>query len=124
MAGYVVIGVDYYGAKGFKSTASVKVRKLDGSEKIDSAEGNGPVDAVMKAIQRALELHIELLEFDVSAVSSGSEAVGEVIVRIKEGGVEYRGSALGTDIVVASAEAFIDALKKKAFEATVAKHTV
>ena len=125
MPRYEVVKVHYSGGKSSIPTATVTVKGPDGSEVTEAAVGNGPVDAVFKAIQRALGLQVELLEFSVSAINSGSESVGKVVVRIKDNGVEHEGSALDTDIIVASAEAFIVALNKQtAFNAEVAAHTV
>mgnify|MGYP001578382409 FL=1 len=129
MPGYQLIhvqysgGKDYVGGKDSIPTATVQMKKPDGSEVTEAAVGNGPVDAVFKAIQRALGIRVELLEFSVSAISSGSEAIGKVVVQIKDDGAEHEGSALGTDIIVASAEAFVDALNA-AFEVAVVAHTV
>lgn len=126
MFGYQVIHVQYSGGNESIPTATVKLKRPDGLEVSEAAaSGNGPVDAVFKAIQRTLEIRIEFLDFSVSAISSGSEAVGRVTVQIKDNGEMHEGVGLGTDIIVASAEALIDALNKKAlFEATVATHTI
>ena len=124
MSGYQLTHIQYSGGRDSIPTATVKVKKPDGSEVVEAASsGNGPVDAVFNAIQRALGICIELVEFSVEATSPGSEAEGKVVVRVHQNGIVYEGSGLGTDIIVASAEAFVDALNKKAFEVVVAVHS-
>ncbi|OHA70555.1 MAG: hypothetical protein A3D64_01740 [Candidatus Wildermuthbacteria bacterium RIFCSPHIGHO2_02_FULL_49_9] len=122
---YRVIQVQYSGGSESAPTAAVKLVKLDGKEVTDATTGNGPVDAVFKAIQRALGFKLELVDFTVSASSLGSEASGQVVVCIQKNGQAHEGTGLGTDIIVASAEAFVEALNKmEKFEAAVAAHTV
>lgn len=126
MSRYELANIQYSGGKQSVPTATVRVKKPDDSEVTEAAiSGNGPVDATFKAIQRALGIHMELVDFSITAVSSGSEAVGQVSVSIKENGATHKGEAFGTDIIVASAQAFLDALNKKvAFDHTVTVHTI
>ena len=127
MFGYKVLCVQYNKGGLGTPTATVKVQKPDGSMVSEASIGNGPVDAVFKAIWRALglQLELELVDFSVSATSSGSETSGQVVVHIQKDGQVHEGTGLGTDIIVASAEAFVEALNKmEKFEAAVAAHTV
>jgi 2-isopropylmalate synthase len=76
------------------------------------AKGDGPVDAVFKAIESVAKSGAELLLFSVNAVTQGTESQGEVTVRLSKGGRIVNGVGADTDIVVASAKAYISALNK------------
>jgi 2-isopropylmalate synthase len=77
------------------------------------AQGNGPVDATLKAIESKLETGAELLLYSVNAITSGStESQGEVTVRLQHGGRVVNGVGADPDIVVASAKAYLAALNK------------
>ncbi|MAF85683.1 MAG: 2-isopropylmalate synthase [Dehalococcoidales bacterium] len=93
-------------------TASVRLRAPDGQILADAALGTGPVDAVCKAINRLLGIPSELTEFTVKSVTEGIDAIGEVLIRIDSGGITYTGRGADTDIIVASAKAYINALNR------------
>ena len=76
------------------------------------AKGDGPVDAIFKAIESVAKSGAELLLFSVNAVTQGTESQGEVTVRLSKGGRIVNGVGADTDIVVASAKAYISALNK------------
>jgi 2-isopropylmalate synthase len=77
------------------------------------SEGNGPVDASLKAIESQLSTGAELLLYSVNAITSGStESQGEVTVRLQLGGRVVNGVGADPDIVVASAKAYLAALNK------------
>jgi 2-isopropylmalate synthase len=78
------------------------------------AQGDGPVDATFKAIESIAKSGAELLLFSVNAVTTGTESQGEVTVRLSKGGRIVNGVGADTDIVVASAKAYISALNKLA----------
>lgn len=77
-----------------------------------SAHGNGPVDAVLQAIEKIAKPAVELEEFLIQAITHGSDDVAKVHMRIIKGDKPYYGFASHTDIVLASAQAFVDALNK------------
>jgi 2-isopropylmalate synthase len=78
-----------------------------------TSEGNGPVDASLKAIESKLQSGVELLLYSVNAITSGStESQGEVTVRLQHGGRVVNGVGADPDIVVASAKAYLSALNK------------
>jgi 2-isopropylmalate synthase len=78
-----------------------------------AADGNGPVDASLKAIESKLQSGAELLLYSVNAITSGStESQGEVTVRLQHGGRVVNGVGADPDIVVASAKAYLSALNK------------
>ncbi|MCL4459561.1 MAG: 2-isopropylmalate synthase [Chloroflexi bacterium] len=93
-------------------TASVKLIGPDGQMLADAALGNGPVDAVYKAINRLIDVPNELIEFSVQSVTEGLDAIGEVTIRIKSNGRVFTGRGASTDIIVASAKAYINALNR------------
>jgi 2-isopropylmalate synthase len=78
----------------------------------DAALGTGPVDAVYKAINRLVGVANNLTEFTVTSVTEGIDAIGEVLIRIESDGVTYTGRGADTDIIVASAKAYTNALNR------------
>lgn len=74
--------------------------------------GDGPVDACYKAIDKITKVKGTLLDYSVSAVTSGKDALGEVSVRIKAKGKEVMGRGASTDIIEASAKAYVSAINK------------
>jgi 2-isopropylmalate synthase len=85
-----------------------------GNEKRSEAQGDGPVDATFKAIESLAKSGAELLLYSVNAVTQGTESQGEVTVRLSKGGRIVNGVGADTDIIVASAKAYISALNKLA----------
>jgi len=93
-------------------TATVRVIAPDGQVLADAALGTGPVDAVYKAINRIIGVPNQLTEFTVKSVTEGIDAIGEVLIRIESDGVTYTGRGASTDIIVASAKAYMNALNR------------
>ncbi len=93
-------------------TATVRLIGPDGETLTDSATGTGPVDAVYEAINRVIRVPNRLIEFSVQSVTAGIDALGEVTIRIKSEGRVFGGRAANTDIIVASARAYMNALNK------------
>ncbi len=93
-------------------TASVKLIAPDGQVVADAALGAGPVDAVYKAINRLVGVPNVLTEFTVKSVTEGIDAIGEVMIRIESEGITYTGRGADTDIIVASAKAYMNALNR------------
>jgi 2-isopropylmalate synthase len=79
---------------------------------MDAAIGTGPVDAVYKAINRVVNVPNELIEFSVQSVTKGIDAMGEVTIRLRQNERVYSGHAANTDIIVASAQAYVNALNR------------
>ena len=88
------------------------VLRVDGEERKASANGGGPVDAAYKAIDSLVNSGAELQLYSVSNITSGTDAQGEVTVRLSKGGRIVNGQGADTDIVVASAKAYLNALNK------------
>ncbi len=92
-------------------TATVKLKK-DGKIYEDAACGDGPVDACYNTIDRIAKIHPQLLNYNLKAVTSGRDALGEVIVRLKYKGAEVVGRGTSTDIIEASTKAYLNAVNK------------
>ena len=93
-------------------TATVRLTAPGGEARQDAAIGTGPVDAIYQAINRVMGVENELTEFSVKSVTEGIDAVGEVTIRIEADGYAYTGRAADTDILVASARAYMHALNR------------
>jgi 2-isopropylmalate synthase len=93
-------------------TATVRLIGPDGQSLADAALGTGPVDAVYKAINRIVGIPNRLTEFTVKSITEGIDAIGEVLIRIESEGVTYTGRGAATDIIVASAKAYMNALNR------------
>ncbi len=93
-------------------TAAVKLTGPAGQELADAALGTGPVDAVCKAINRLVKVPNKLTEFTVKSVTEGIDAIGEVLIRIESDDVSYTGRGADTDIIYASAKAYMNALNR------------
>ncbi|MCL1465796.1 2-isopropylmalate synthase [Argonema galeatum] len=93
-------------------TATVTLRTPEGEELTDAAIGTGPVDAVYKAINRVVNVPNQLIEFSVQSVTAGIDAIGEVTIRLKHGERIFAGHSANTDIIVASAQAYVNALNR------------
>ena len=92
-------------------TATVKLG-IGGDEFVESAIGNGPVDAAINAIKSITKRRVHVEEFLVQAMTRGSDDLGKVHVQISHKGKMYHGFGANTDIVTASIESFLDALSK------------
>lgn len=95
-----------------RPTATVTLRTPDGEELTDAAIGTGPVDAVYKAINRVVNVPNQLIEFSVQSVTAGIDAIGEVTIRLRHKERVFSGHAANTDIIVASAQAYVNALNR------------
>ena len=84
----------------------------NGVERSGEADGGGPVDAAFKAIESMVASGSELLLYSVNNITSGTDAQGEVTVRLSKGGRIVNGQGADTDIVIASAKAYLNALNK------------
>ncbi|PKH48029.1 2-isopropylmalate synthase, partial [Dehalococcoides mccartyi] len=93
-------------------TAAVRLTTPNGGAVEDASLGSGPVDAVYKAINRIVNVPNKLTEFSVKSVTAGIDALGEVLIRIESDGVTYTGRGSDTDIIVASAKAYMNALNR------------
>jgi 2-isopropylmalate synthase len=97
---------------GLLPTATVTLETREGGESSQAAIGTGPVDAVCQALNQLARVPNELVEFSVKSVTEGIDAMGEVTIRLRRDGTLYSGHAANTDIVVAAAQAFVNALNR------------
>lgn len=88
------------------------VFSVQGREVTSEAQGNGPVDATVRAIEQEVKSGAELLLFSVNAITTGTESQGEVTMRLSKGGRVVNGVGADPDIVVASAKAYLNALNR------------
>ena len=96
---------------GTLPTASVKIKTADETKQA-AACGDGPIDAAYEAIREATGLSPKLENYSIRAVTGGKEALGEATVRITENGRVFVGRGVSTDIIEASARAYIDAINR------------
>jgi 2-isopropylmalate synthase len=108
------------------ATATVRLRGADGTVRVQASVGTGPVDAAYKAIDALIQAPSELLEYSVRSVTEGIDALGEVTVRVQAltgrdvasaqhevpMAPVFHGNAADTDVIVASAKAYVKALTR------------
>ncbi len=92
-------------------TATVKLL-YKGEEKTATSTGNGPVDATVKAIQKALGINPKFLDYSIKALTPNTDAQAEARVVLEFGGVKASGRGVDTDVIRASVNAFVDALNR------------
>jgi 2-isopropylmalate synthase len=93
------------------ATAAVKLETSSGV--IEQATlGDGPVDAIFKAIEAAVGFEVSLKDYAIRAVTSGQDALGEAVVWVDRGGQSFSGRGLSTDVIEASAKAYVNAINK------------
>ena len=93
-------------------TATVRLIGPDKETVTDASTGNGPVDAVCKAIDRVIGCSCRLVDFNVQSVTEGMDSMGTVTIRIDQNGRHYTGRGASTDIIVASAKAYLSAVNR------------
>ena len=91
-------------------SAKVAVTMPDGDEAVGESGGDGPVDAIFGAIRAATGIESELRQYTVSAVTEGEDALGEVTVMVRAHGRLASGQGVATDILEASARAYVRAM--------------
>jgi len=93
-------------------TASVRLVRADGTVCEEAAVGNGSVDSIYKAIDRATGEDVTLIDYKILSVTHGKDALGEVYVRLQQGDLSVTGRGVSTDVLEASAIAYIRAVNK------------
>jgi 2-isopropylmalate synthase len=108
---FTVVSLDVRG--GTQSTPEATVVLSDGDGKIDAtAEGNGMIDAAIAAIAKATGVTGTVLDFNVSSVTSGGDALGDVVIQLDVDGLKASGRGVATDVVEASARAYLAAVNR------------
>ena len=103
---------------GNESKPTATITLFDNEELVENtvvALGTGPVDAVCEALNTLAKVPNELIEFSVKSVTEGIDALGEVTIRIRNNGRIYSGHSADTDVVVAAANAYVNALNRLIF---------
>ena len=108
------VKLDYLQVVSGKDVRNVASIGLDiaGEKFEESATGNGPVDAAIKALKRIIHKQMTLKEFTIQAITQGSDDVGKVHMQVEYDGHVYYGFGANTDIVTASVEAYLDCINK------------
>jgi 2-isopropylmalate synthase len=91
---------------------TVRLQRDDGSTREEQATGGGPVDALYRAIDHAVDEPHTLVDYSIRSITEGADAQGEVEVRVRYGENQFAGTARNTDVIRASAEAYVDALNR------------
>lgn len=107
--------LDYLQVSSGSSSIPTAVVRIKYEDKMieESSTGDGPIDAVFNAIERALNISPEVESYNVRSVTSGRQALGEVLVRIRNNTHSFTGRGVSTDIIEASALAYLSAQNKK-----------
>ncbi len=108
---YRFVSLSQHSETGERPSARI-VFSIDGKESNCEAEGNGPVDAIVNAIEAKVQSGAELLLFSVNSITTGTQSQGEVTMRLSKAGRIVNGVGADLDIVVASAKAYLSALNK------------
>jgi 2-isopropylmalate synthase len=107
----VLDAISLGGGSHLSPSATVRLRR-DGEVVEESALGDGMIDAAMGAIARAAGVDVRLVSFHVSAVTGGTDALGDVVVQVDVDGRRVTGRGVATDVVVASARAYVAAINR------------
>ena len=98
-------------------TATAHIKMWKDNDLLEGVStGDGPVDAVILAIEQIIGCHYELDDFQIQAVTEGREAMGETIIKLRNGGKLYSGRGISTDVVGSSVHAYVNALNKIVYE--------
>jgi 2-isopropylmalate synthase len=108
---YGFVSLAQHSETGERPQASVVIT-VEGKEIKGASDGNGPVDASLKAIESLVKSGAEMVLYSVNAISGSTESQGEVTVRLQNSGRVVNGVGSDPDIVVASAKAYLSALNK------------
>jgi len=108
---YHLENIQVLSGTNLRPTATVELRLRD-ERFVDSATGDGPVDAAYKAIERITGVIGKLTEYSIKSVTFGHDAIGEVFVRVDFDGVLFNGRAVSTDVITGSAKAYLEALNR------------
>ncbi len=110
---FTLKGLQVASGLGRKPTADLEL-EVDGQIVKRTGNGDGPVDAVYRNISEVVPIKCRLLSYVVKAITGGTDAQGEVSVRLEQEGETVTGNGADTDIIVASAQAYLNALNKLA----------
>ena len=109
--GYKLLGLHVSSGTNVRPTATVELQHGEDTF-VDSATGDGPVDAACRAIDRITGISGTLTEYSLKSVSLGHDAVGEAFVRVAFGDIPFNGRAISTDVIAGSVKAYLEALNR------------
>jgi 2-isopropylmalate synthase len=107
-----LVGLQVTAGSNAIPTATVTLRDTNGQTVQDASVGDGPVDAIYSAIQRLTGIKMSLTDYRIRSVTKGAEALGEAHVELEHSGRKIRGRGLSTDILEASARAYVAAVNR------------
>jgi 2-isopropylmalate synthase len=111
---WTLIGFTSTAGTGSQTSAAVTLKHQDGSVRRDAAIGNGPIDALFKAINRITGAQVKVVDYRVRSVSQDMDALGEATIEIEHGGRRSRARAVSLDVVEASALAYLEVVNRVA----------
>ena len=109
---YELAGLQVVAGSNTTPTATVTLRDSTGETTTDASTGDGPVDAIYSAIQRLTKIEVTLVDYRVRSISKWKDALGEVQVEMEHNGRQIRGRGRSTDILEASALAYLAAINR------------
>jgi 2-isopropylmalate synthase len=112
---YKLINLNVVSGSVTVPTATVQI-EIAGKLYQEAGFGDGPVDAAYKTIARITKTKSRLLKFSVNAITGGTDAQGEVMVILEEGGIRVTGQGAHTDIIMAAAKAYVNGLNKLEYQ--------
>ncbi len=109
---WTLVGFTSTAGTGSQTSAAVTLRHIDGSLRRDAAIGNGPIDALIKAINRVTQTEVKVVDYRVRSVSQDMDALGEATIEIEHAGKRSRARAVSLDVVEASALAYLEVVNR------------
>lgn len=113
-ATWALAGFTSTAGTGSQTSAAVALRHTDGTVRRDAAVGNGPIDALFKAIDRVTGVAVKVVDYRVRSVTQDMDALGEAQVEIDHAGRRSRARAVSVDVVEASALAYLEVVNRVA----------
>jgi 2-isopropylmalate synthase len=111
---WTLVGFTSTAGTGSQTSAAVTLKHQDGTVRRDAAIGNGPIDALFKAINRITGAQVKVIDYRVRSVSQDMDALGEATIEIEHGGRRSRARAVSLDVVEASALAYLEVVNRVA----------
>ena len=111
---WTLVGFTSTAGTGSQTSAAVSLKHIDGTVRRDAAVGNGPIDALFKAINRVTRTEVKVVDYRVRSVSQDMDALGEANIEIEVGGKRSRARAVSMDVVEASALAYLEVVNRVA----------
>lgn len=111
---WTLVGFTSTAGTGSQTSAAVTLKHQDGTVRRDAAIGNGPIDALFKAINRITGAQVKVVDYRVRSVSQDMDALGEATIEIEHGGRRSRARAVSLDVVEASALAYLEVVNRVA----------